>query len=451
MVPCDDVRCRCGRRWLGLVLGLWLMLVPGVQAQEAVPEFDVDMLGRRGPAPTREMQVDVYTRIPYTRLSFLNTPNGFTARYEVSARVVEVDERARLRNVVLSRRWEGKVVVPTYAATQQEELSDFTMQTLSLPPGRYVFEMQIEDRASNQVFVREVPFVVRDLNRPVAVSDISLLDAYDTREQTMTPRVTNRVGSDEMRFKVFYEVYTEQPGRSVRIAHEVTRLEKDSGLPAVRALFTETEAGGEVVYQKAEASRLDGRTNQFIVDIPMEEGKVGTYVLRVRVEDEQGRPLDVAERVFTVRWTGLHEHIRNLDEAIAQLEYIAKKKELDYIRSAPTEDERYRRFMAFWEKRDPTPGTRRNERMEEYYYRVAYANERYRHLINEGWKTDRGYVMIRFGEPDAIDRHPYSFNAKPYEVWYYYRIGRRFIFIDETGLGDYKLLVPVWDERTRIR
>ena len=26
----------------------------------------------------------------------------------------------------------------------------------------------------------------------------------------------------------------------------------------------------------------------------------------------------------------------------------------------------------------------------------------------------------------------------------------RFIFVDETGMGDYHLLVPVWDDRTRM-
>ncbi|RMF62004.1 MAG: hypothetical protein D6746_04725, partial [Bacteroidetes bacterium] len=265
-----------GIRWLGLCLGLCLILVSGTRAQEAVPEFDVDLVSRRGPVLAHQTQVEIYTRIPYTRLSFLNTADGFTARYEVVAEVAELDASARRRNVVLTHRWESKVVVPTYAATRQEEFSDFTMQTISIDPGRYVLEIQIEDLASRQVFVREVPLVVRDLNRPVALSDISLLDDYDARKQTMTPRVTNRVGSDEARFKVFYEIYTGQP-TTVRVTQEVVRLEKDSGLPALTALFAATDhEGGDIVYQKDEATRLEGRTNQFIVDIPMEEGKVGT-------------------------------------------------------------------------------------------------------------------------------------------------------------------------------
>lgn len=427
-----------------------LALAPGAWAQETVPEFDVDVVSKRGAALSLETEVDLYTRIPHPQLTFISTPDGFTARYEVSVDVVELDDQGLRKNIVLTRLWDGKVVVPTYSDTQEENRSAFSMQTLSLAPGHYMFEMQVEDREAGRLFTRELPVEVRDLNRPVALSDLSLLDDFDEKTYAMVPRVSNRIGTNEMALKLFYEVYTEQ-NQEVLISHEVVRTEKDGGLPLFNGVLdAEAGEGGEVLYEKTKPTRLKGRTNQYIVDIPVDEQKVGVYVVRVRVEDPEGHLLDMAQKAFMAHWSGLNEHIENIDEAIAQLEYIAKKKDLNYIREARDPAERYRRFMAFWEKRDPTPGTKRNERMEEYYYRVAYANDRYSHAM-AGWKTDRGYVMVRFGEPDFVERHPFSFNAKPYEIWTYYSIGRRFVFIDETGLGDYRLWVPIWDERTRIR
>jgi hypothetical protein len=88
--------------------------------------------------------------------------------------------------------------------------------------------------------------------------------------------------------------------------------------------------------------------------------------------------------------------------------------------------------------------------MEEYYFRIASANDEYG-TLRDGWRTDRGHVRVLFGKPDYVERHPYNYNSKPYQIWYYYRVGRRFIFVDETGMGQYELLVPIWDERTRIR
>ena len=40
--------------------------------------------------------------------------------------------------------------------------------------------------------------------------------------------------------------------------------------------------------------------------------------------------------------------------------------------------------------------------------------------------------------------HPFEINSKPYEVWYYNALNRRFVFVDYTGFGDYELVEPEW-------
>lgn len=78
----------------------------------------------------------------------------------------------------------------------------------------------------------------------------------------------------------------------------------------------------------------------------------------------------------------------------------------------------------------------------EYLSRVKKAGERYRALSREGWKTDRGRVLLLYGEPEEIDRHPSSEGGKPYEIWSYYQVenGVVFVFVDRTGFGDYILV-----------
>ncbi|MDZ7822184.1 MAG: GWxTD domain-containing protein [Candidatus Marinimicrobia bacterium] len=58
-------------------------------------------------------------------------------------------------------------------------------------------------------------------------------------------------------------------------------------------------------------------------------------------------------------------------------------------------------FTETWENLDPTPGTERNELMNEYYYRVQTANQRFSGQ-REGWRSDRGMIYIIYGEPDAV-------------------------------------------------
>jgi GWxTD domain-containing protein len=436
----------------GLMLGL-VLAAPAAWAQrKAAPEFDVDAVSVRGNGASGT-RLDLYTKIPYGGLRFINTPNGFTARYSVTVEAHTLNERNRPQALVQTRVWEQQVTVAEFAQTQADQLFDRTLQTLELKPGRYLLQFQLEDQATTESFVRELPVEVRDLAKPVAISDLILIDAYNAEANSITPTISSQVSSDQSHFKLFYEVYTDRPQR-VRITSEVVLIRKGNGggPPTVRSLFG-LERGGtpaETSYQEVEPQRLQRGRNQFVVEIPIEGFTVGEYAARVKVQDEEGRSLDQAERPLTVQWSGLAEHVRDLNEAVAQLSYIAKDKDLSFIREARTDQERKERFLEFWKRRDPTPGTERNERMEEYYYRIAYANRQYGNFI-AGWKTDRGHVMVLFGEPDYVERHPYNFNVKPYEVWYYYGIGRRFIFIDKTGFGDYELLVPIWDERNRIR
>lgn len=442
------------RLFLCGLLMLALGLAPGgpAAAQQAMPpEFEVDIVNvreRTDPALTR---VDLYTKISYDRLQFINTADGFTARYEVAAAFYGVDEKGRPQDLVQTRSWERSVTAGAFGATQSRDFFDSATQSLALAPGRYLLEVQVTDLETEQAASRRLPVAVRDLDKPVAVSDLILIDAFDARESSITPRVESHVSSDVGELTFFYELYAERATR-VRVTREVVHTGKGGAIPTMRSIFglDRGEDLGEILYTQEEALPLKPGRTQTVMNIPIRDLKAGEYLVRLVVESEGGRLLDHAEKTVVVEWTGLAEHLRDLDQAIAQLQYIAKDKDLRYIRDGRTEGERLHRFREFWEKRDPTPGTDRNERMEEYYYRIASANQKYGGLagrLAQGWKTDQGHVLVLFGEPERIERQ--GSGAQPHEVWYYNRIGRRFIFVDEGG--SFRLLVPIWDERTRIR
>jgi GWxTD domain-containing protein len=123
-----------------------------------------------------------------------------------------------------------------------------------------------------------------------------------------------------------------------------------------------------------------------------------------------------------------------------------------------TDEQRDRFVVAFWERRNPTPGAPENAFKEEHYRRMAYSNERYAEGI-PGWKTDRGHVYIKYGPPDKIDTYPDTTSLVraqplegnpaphvPFEVWYYRYIegvGQDVIveFVDHCQCGKYHLTV----------
>ena len=441
-------------RCLALAL-LAVGLAASAAAQSAyTPEFGVELVTRRaetaaGPAT----RLDVYTSVPNTSLRFLARAGGFEASYGLTVQVYALDARGQQQGLVVSRTFERDVATAGYDETQDPETEDRAVQTLDVPPGRYAVTVAVEDGASGRALSREIGHRVRDLSGPaVALSDPLLLSAYSPAGGTSTPIVGSTVSTEMDAFWVGYDLYApaETALQVTYVVTEQSRVRERPSFGALLGLAPRQAADMGTPVAVTEALDVEAGRTPAAFRIETEGLQVGDYTLTVRLADAAGETVAEVDKPFAVRWMGLDSQIADLDQAIAQLRYLARPADLRAIRNAPTPEEQRRRFLAFWTERDPTPGTPRNESMEQYYFRVAYANDRYSRFHDSGWSTDRGEVFIRFGEPDYIEEHPFDYGTRPYQIWTYPSIGRRFIFVDETGSGDFQLLTKIWDDRTRM-
>ena len=109
-----------------------------------------------------------------------------------------------------------------------------------------------------------------------------------------------------------------------------------------------------------------------------------------------------------------------------------------------TDDEKKNYISEFWKKNDPNPVTTVNEFVEAIKARVNYCNLNFSHF-KKGWKTDRGRIFIKHGQPFEVLKEVtglYSkYGQKEYEIWKY-RVENNmtFIFIDLQTHGDYRLI-----------
>lgn len=443
------------RRISATVAVALLLVVSGVASAQSAyqPEFSLDIVSANtSTADGVTPRLDVYTSIPYGNLRFLARTGGFEASYNVTLDLYSVDDRGRQQGLITSRTFERQVGVEGYDATLSAETFDRAVQTLDVPVGRYAVTVAVEDGASNRTFSRETAVVVRGAVRGIAISDPLLLDDYEPGSRTVLPNVGAAISTEQEAFTVFYEIVTPGPTK-LNVSYIVTEKNRVRDRPSFSALLglaprQRADLGSPVA--TIESLDLVAGMNPAAFRISTDDIKVGDYLLTVRLETETGELVAETEKSFSVRWMGLEGQIADLDQAIAQLRYVARDRDLRDIRAAETGEEKLRAFQEFWNRFDPTPGTSRNERMEEYYFRVAFANERYSRLRDSGWRTDRGEVFIRFGEPDNVEEHPFNYGTQPYQIWTYYRSSRRFIFVDNTGTGDFELLVPIWDDRTRL-
>jgi GWxTD domain-containing protein len=139
-----------------------------------------------------------------------------------------------------------------------------------------------------------------------------------------------------------------------------------------------------------------------------------------------------------------------------EVPYIITPDERATFKKLSTDDERESFIENFWDRRNPSPGSPENEFKEEYYRRIAYANERFASGI-PGWKTDRGRIYIMYGPADEVDSHPSGgtyerppsegggeTSTYPFEDWRYRYIdgiGTNIIleFVDPTMTGEFRL------------
>lgn len=164
-------------------------------------------------------------------------------------------------------------------------------------------------------------------------------------------------------------------------------------------------------------------------------------------------PMDPSEKPRKVTEEISNAHKKWLNEDVAP---IITDAERNAFLKLKTNEERENFIAWFWNRRDPDPDTEENEFREEYYQRIAYANEHFASGV-PGWKSDRGRIYIRWGKPDSVESHPSggtytkstyegggSSTAYPYEVWFYRHLGGvgdgiEIEFVDRAGSGEYRI------------
>ena len=410
-------------------------LSPG-DLQEVV-RFYVDVLSFKS-TESGVSRLDVYVEIPYEALQFVKSGDVFQANYEITINIFDT-----LETLVTEKWWHEKIEVKDYNQAASHSISNLNHRSFSLVPGSYILSVQLKDRETNNISrVKKKVYVRKYFDTPFSLSDIMLasrLDIDSTGKTNVYPNISGNIGNLRDTFYLFYEAYNSVSADSAVMIMNIYNVK------------------GGVVKSDTFAQQLGVDQRPCFRKITTSELVAGDYIVQIhatvrksRVDLAPEQKSAISSRSFIVHWRGMPISINDLDLAIDELQYITDRDQIEEMRKAPL-DRKRSLFEEFWKKRDPSPNNERNEMMEEYYSRVAYANKHFGHYV-EGWKTDMGMVYIIFGSPSNIERHPFDSDSRPYEIWTYFDISREFVFVDVTGFGDYRLQNPMWDLRqTRPR
>jgi GWxTD domain-containing protein len=327
-------------------------------------------------------------------------------------------------------------VVSKEHLTTRETGSEYLLQNsqilaknLFLLPGKFKMKLTIYENSTKRYSNAEKEITVRDfLKEPFSISDVMVVSKLTeiNGKKYITPSVSKNLGALDT-FNLFFFVYKNNTDKLIDIKCQIFDPEK-------KEIFSTTTNIGE---------QAGAFQNQVVIPVPATNFNYGKYSINVTASNpdytvSQGSDFFIGNAEFPYS-------LKEIDNLIDQLQYIAKDKEMDYMRDGKTDTEKEKRFLEFWKSKDPSPNTKRNEAMLDYYKRLFYANKHFGTTYTDGWRTDMGMVFVIFGAPSNVDRHPYDMDTKPYEVWDYYDINKQFVFVDNSGFGDYRLITPIWD------
>jgi GWxTD domain-containing protein len=142
-----------------------------------------------------------------------------------------------------------------------------------------------------------------------------------------------------------------------------------------------------------------------------------------------------------------------------EVPYIITNAERSAFLDLKIDADREAFIQNFWTIRNPDPNSPTNEFRDEYYRRLAYANDQFgspgRH---DGWRTDRGMVYITLGPPQQLTPYRASQYLTPLEIWFYqspspnHALPPYFyvVFYQRSLNEDYKLYSPFLDKPERL-
>jgi len=412
----------------GMIVACLHAQVENAHLHEAVTNLLVEAFACESDQPGKG-RIDIYVQIPYPEINFVKEKEHYTGRFEISVSVLSQEKQQLWQKSQLV-----ELHVTDFSQTNSNQYFSLKQFSTDIAPGKYEVLLQVTDQESKKSESVKKPITVRDFGSDtLALSDVMIVRrmTLDGPRKNIVPNLSGVLGKEHSKFYLFFEIYNRTQCDSVQFTCKFVNSKQE-----VAALRTKSEL-------------LTGTRMQSIWQIDTLSIIPGKYFLLVEASGkskiDSGKSYFASvSRICMVRVKDMPLIIDDLNKAIDQLQYIAPGSEISSMKEAATPDEKQRRFLEFWAKRNPDPKAPNNELMEEYYSRVEYANRNYTSFM-EGWRTDRGMVLIRFGPPQNIERHPFDSNNKPYEIWYYYNQNREFIFVDETGFGDYRLLNPETD------
>tara|TARA_B100000131_G_scaffold240408_1_gene232701 strand:- start:8263 stop:9531 length:1269 start_codon:yes stop_codon:yes gene_type:complete len=392
-------------------------------AQISKKDFNRENIAQYGlvsfsrPIKKDSIKVTTFVEIPFSSLQFIKRNSDFIASYSASVMLKDSKEKQLFKKV-----WSDSIVVNEYIQTKSKLRTKKHYINFNVGIGKYEITSELYDNDTRKKGSKK-----KNLNFTKQKKSPSLM------EPIIITNLKGEWGFDSNEFPILGKKITNIDGGLIVLA---------SGFVTDAPYSIETKI--LLSDEKILLPIIEDETDNgfFVHMVKIEKEYLQSFNTKIIFELKQLKASRKIEKNITIFKPGISGYVKNIENSFRQMKYILSNSERKNAKGKKGKDLE-NIFLKYWEKRDPTPGTSLNELMEEYYIRVNYVNDYFNMSWKEGWETDFGMIYILFGPPDEIQRSNInSSNTSTYQIWYYNRINKQFVFKDLNGFGDYRLDRP---------
>jgi GWxTD domain-containing protein len=396
--------------------------------------------------------LEIYFAFDRNAVEHIHQGEIYTAQYDVKIQVYADD------SLLNTSQWKGRDQVNSIHEIRPGQLIN-DLHRLFLSPGFFSIDLAVTDQSNNKKIFKNLNLKIDESkNDSLMVSDVQLaLSIKKTKGESKFTKngydiIPNPSGIYNPEWPILYfycEIYNlkkpasateasytltsqivDLQGGTIKKISEKTRKLKNQNVVEINKTLVSSLVSGmyelriEVVNNATQEKVA--RVKRFIV-----------YRLADYTSSEISNNLQKDE-LYRLFLTKTEEQ---LDQEFEMVRYIINSDEKNVYQALNLDGKR-EFFVSFWDLKSTASSLNKSEFRNEYLNRVGIANRRYSYGNKEGWRTDRGRILLIYGVPDNIEKFYGGATRKQYEMWAYHAIegGVEFFFVDVSNYGNYRLV-----------
>lgn len=371
---------------------------------------------------------------------------------------------ARLQVVVLFKQGDKIVKFDKFQLQippTKKPIDIVDLKRYALQDGDYQMEVEVQDQANVEGNSKhKVLFSLNYTRDFLSQSDIQLLGAFHKIDSSgimvkngfyLEPLPYKYYGSKASTIQFYCELYNTDNAiqEDYMVVYNINKVENDS-LKSITVQYKRKKAAPVVpILQQLDISQLESGNYNLVIEIRDRSKKLlsSKHCFFQRSNPQLNHELSATTskepRIdFTIGFDK-----EQLSYSLRAITPIMPQTEVEYVNTIMNKNnlKAQRLYLAsFWNRVNP----KAPEEAYDNFMKVAKAvDNTFQSGFRHGFETDRGYIYLKYGQPNNIIEQEEEPSAPPYEIWIYNEFPRtgqnnvKFLFYNPSlAPGDYELL-----------